>query len=194
MLGKGGKSNNVSIDGAAFNNSFGLGFETASVPGANTNAQPISLDAIEQISVDLSPYSVKQGGFTGASINAVTRSGDNEIRGSVYYYFRNQNQIGTKVKDKNISTTDFSENTSGFRFGGPIVKNKLFFFGNYEQVASKQPGANFLASRSGLSGANISTVKADDLDALSNFVKTTYSYDPGSYENYTISTESKNFL
>lgn len=194
LLGKGGKSNNVSIDGAAFNNTFGLGTETANVPGANANAQPISLDAIEQISVDLSPYGVKQGGFTGAGVNAVTRSGDNEYRGSVYYFFRNQNQIGTKIKDVSIANTDFNENTFGFRIGGPIIKNKLFFFGNYEAVSNTQPGANFVASRPSLSGANVSNIAAADLDALSSFVKNTYNYDAGSYENYSIPTESKKFL
>lgn len=194
LLGKGGKSNNLSIDGAAFNNTFGLGLETANIPGVNANAQPISLDAIEQISVDLSPYSVKQSGFTSASINAVTRSGDNEFRGSVYYFFRNQSLISTKVKDVSIVNTKFKEHTFGFRFGGPLIKNKLFFFGNYEEVSSIQPGANFVAARSGLTGANVSSISATDLDALGNFVKTIYNYSPGSYENYDLPTESKKFL
>lgn len=83
MLGKGAKSNFISVDGAAFNNAFGLGTQTANLPGANANAQPISLDAIDQVAVNLSPYSVKEGGFTGASINAITKSGDNTFRGSI---------------------------------------------------------------------------------------------------------------
>jgi hypothetical protein len=194
LLGKGGKSNNVSIDGAAFNNAFGLGTETASTPGANTNAQPISLDAIEQLSVDLSPYSVKQGGFTGAGVNAVTRSGDNEFRGSVYYFFRNQNLISKKVDKINIARTDFSEHTVGFRIGGPIIKDKLFFFGNYEEVKSTQPGAAYIAAGSGANGSNVSNVRAGTLDTLASFLKTTYNYDPGSYENYTIPIENKKFL
>lgn len=194
MLGKGGKSNNISIDGAAFNNSFGLGTETASVPGANANSQPISLDAIEQISVDVSPYNVKQGGFTGAGVNAVTRSGDNEFRGSVYYFFRNQNQIGQDVKSTTVPRTDLSESTIGFRFGGPIIKNKLFFFGNYEEVKNIQPGAPFRASRNNISGSDVSNVRAGTLDTISNFVNSAYNYSPGSYENYNIPTESKKFL
>ena len=194
LLGKGGKSNNVSIDGAAFNNAFGLGTETASIPGANTNAQPISLDAIEQLSVDLSPYSVKQGGFTGAGVNAVTRSGDNEFRGSVYYFFRNQDLISQKVGNINIARTNFKEHTVGFRIGGPIIRDKLFFFGNYEEVKSTQPGAAYIAARNGASGSNVSNVRAGTLDTLAGFLKTTYNYDPGSYENYSIPIENKKFL
>lgn len=193
MLGKGGKSNNVSVDGASFNNAFGLGSEQAGTPGANANAQPISLDAIDQVSVELSPYNVKVGGFTGASVNAVTRSGDNEFRGSIYNFYRNQSLVGNKVKDAEITRSKFNENTFGFRFGGPIIKNKLFFFANYEQFKNTQPGASFQAN-TGLTGGNISNVKATDLDALSNYLNTVYKYDAGSYQNYTLPTENKKFL
>lgn len=194
MLGKGAKSNNISVDGAAFNNAFGLGFETNNLPGTNTNAQPISLDAIDQIAVDLSPYNVTQGGFTGASVNAVTRSGDNEVRGSVYDFFRNQNLVGAKVKDVTITKTPFNENTFGFRIGGPLIKNKLFFFANYEQFSNTQPGANFQAAAPGLSGGNISNVKASDLDALGSYLQSTYNYNAGAYQNYNLATKNKKFL
>jgi hypothetical protein len=194
MLGKGGKSNNVSIDGAAFNNAFGLGLESANTPGANANAQPISLDAIEQISVDLSPYSVKQSGFTGAGVNAVTRSGDNEFRGSVYYYFRNQQLIGQQVGSIQIPRTDFNEHTFGFRVGGPIIKNKLFFFGNYEAVNSTQPGAAYIAGRANSGGKNVSNISAGSLDTLSAFLQSAYQYNAGSYEQYNIPIENKKFL
>lgn len=194
MLGKGGKSNNISVDGAVFNNPFGLGSEAGSLPGGNVNAQPISLDAIDQISVDLSPYNVRQGGFTGAGINVVTRSGDNKLRGSVYCFFRNQDLVGQKVQDAEIARTAFSEYTTGFRIGGPLIRNKLFFFGNYEQVTSTQPGAAYLAGRSGLAGSNVSNVQAGDLDALSHFLKAAYNYDPGSYERYNIPAVNRKFL
>lgn len=194
MLGMGAKSNSVSVDGAAFNNSFGLGVETNNLPGANANAQPISLDAIDQIAVNLSPYSVKEGGFTGASINAVTKSGDNTFRGSVYDLFRNQNLVGSKVKDVTIANTTFHENTFGFRLGGPIIKDKLFFFTNYEQFSNTQPGANFVAATPGSTNANVSNFNASDLNALSSFLQTTYHYDPGSYQDYNLPTQNKKFL
>lgn len=194
MMGKGGKSNFLSVDGAAFNNAFGLGTEMGGTPGANANAQPISLDAIEQVAVNLSPYDVKQGGFTGAGINAVTRSGDNQFRGSVYTFFRNQSLVGNKVKNTALTRTDFNETTWGFRIGGPIVKDKLFFFGNYERFTNTAPGADFLAARPGLSGSNISNIQASDLDALSNFLQSTYGYYPGSYESYDVPTENQKFL
>ncbi len=194
LLGKGGKSNNVSVDGAAFNNSFGLGNEGSGVPGANAGAQPISLDAIEQISVNVSPYDVKQGGFTGAGVNAVTRSGDNELRGSVYYFFRNQNMVGNKVREATIARTSLTENTVGFRIGGPIIKNKLFFFANYEYIKNVQPGAAYVAGRQGLSGGNVSNIQASSLDALSNFLQNTYQYNPGNYELYNVPVQSNKFL
>ncbi|MEC3874217.1 TonB-dependent receptor [Chryseobacterium salviniae] len=194
MLGKGGKTNSITVDGAAFNNTFGLGMESANMPGGNTNSQPISLDAIEQISVDLSPYNVKQGGFTGGGINVVTRSGDNKFRGSVFTFFRNENLIGNKVRNLTVGRTDFTETTYGFRFGGPIVKNKLFFFTNFESVESTMPGASYVARRNDASGDNISNLLASDLDALSNFLINTYNYNPGQYENYGISNKSKKLL
>lgn len=132
ILGKGAKSNNMTIDGASFNNFFGLGGEGGGMPGINAGAQPISLDALDQIAIEASPYDVKLGGFTGAGINVVTKSGDNTIRASAYDYFRNQNFTGRKIKDAELPEADFTENTVGFRIGGPIIKNKLFFFANAE--------------------------------------------------------------
>lgn len=194
MLGKGSKNNFISVDGAAFNNAFGLGLQTADLPGANVNAQPISLDAIEQIAVNLSPYSVKEGGFTGASINIITRSGDNTFRGSIYSLFRDQNLLGNSVKEINIVNTPFHENTFGFRLGGPIIKDKLFFFTNYEQFSNLQSGANFVAGVPGVANTNVSSFSASDLNALRDFLQTTYHYNAGDYQNYNLPTENKKSL
>jgi len=194
MLGKGSKSNFISVDGAAFNNSFGLGLQTSDLPGANVNAQPISLDAIDQIAVNLSPYSVKEGGFTGASINIVTWSGDNTFRGSIYDLYRNQNLVGSKVKDVTIANTPFHESTIGFRLGGPIIKDKLFFFTNYEQFSNIQAGANYVAATPGNTGSNVSNFNASDLNALSSYLQTTYHYNPGDYQDYNLPTQNKKFL
>ena len=121
--------NNFSLDGSIFNNSFGLDSPT---PGGQTNSQPVSLDAIEQIQVSLAPYDVRQGGFTGAGINAVTKSGTNAIKGTAYTYFRNESLIGKKVEGATIENPSLKFNQTGFALGGPLVKNKLFFFTNAE--------------------------------------------------------------
>lgn len=194
MLGKGGKSNNVTVDGASFNNFFGLGSEKGGMPGANAGAEPISLDALEQISVEGSPYDVKLGGFTGAGINVVTRSGDNTVRASVYDYFRNQKLMGHKIKDIRLSDARFHENTVGFRIGGPIIKNKLFFFANAEYVKNVTPVGNILMGRFGLTGSNISSVEASTMDELRSFLQSQYNYDPGLYENVDRVQQSTKFL
>lgn len=124
--GRSGSFNNVTIDGAVFNNAFGL----SGTVGGQTNAQPISIDAIEQIQVNLAPYDVRQGSFTGAGINAVTRSGSNQVTGSVYFFNRNQRRLflGRRVGDQEVPITAFRLQNYGFRLGGPIIKDKVFFF------------------------------------------------------------------
>ncbi|RZK29351.1 MAG: TonB-dependent receptor, partial [Hymenobacter sp.] len=112
--------NNFSLDGSIFNNSFGLDSPT---PGGQTNSQPVSLDAIDQIQVSLAPYDVRQGGFSGAGVNAVTKSGTNSFKGTVYTYYRNENLIGRKVEGADIDNPSLKFNQTGFALGGPIVKN-----------------------------------------------------------------------
>jgi hypothetical protein len=186
----GGRSsafNNITIDGAIFNNSFGL----SSTVGGQANAQPISLDAIDQIQVSIAPYDVRQGSFTGAGINAVTRSGTNKFSGSVYTFYRNQNYVGSKVGDFKQDYPNFNLKNYGFRVGGPIIKDKLFFFINGEQEDRiDPPTGNYIANRAGLPapGGNSTTsaASARDLDILSNFLSTNYGYNPGPYENYNL--------
>ncbi|SDK65018.1 Carboxypeptidase regulatory-like domain-containing protein [Catalinimonas alkaloidigena] len=182
--------NNITINGALFNNVFGL----AGTIGGQTNSEPISLDAIEEIQVNLSPYDVTQGTFTGAGINAVTRSGTNEFSGSLYYFTRNFGDspfIGKKLDGSDSPLPSFTLNNKGFRVGGPILKNKLFFFVNGEmQRRGDPPSPNYVASRPGLSGSDVSAVSAADLDQLSTFLREKYGYDPGPYENYTLRSDS----
>lgn len=189
FAGRNSLYNNLSIDGSVFNNSFGL----ASTPGGQTNAQPISLDAIEAIQVSLAPYDVRQSGFTGAGVNAITRSGTNEFSGSAYQYWRNENFIGTKVGDTKVTNTNFSQKQTGFRVGGPIIKNKLFFFINAEIERRSDPAHSYLANR-GTTGDNISRVLASDLDLLKETLISKYGYDPGTYENYKFRTSNNKFL
>jgi hypothetical protein len=182
--------NNVTVDGANFNNSFGLGDGTL---GGQTGAQPISLDAVEQIQVNLTPFDVKYGGFNGASINTVTRSGKNEFFGSVYHYLKGQDLQGYKVGDVTMPTQEFDYGLNGFTVGGAIIKNKLFFFLNAEQEKRTAPGTQWVASDANNppNGTNISNANAAQLDELSKFLVDNYGYNPGPYQGYTYKSLSK---
>ena len=179
--GRNSQYNNYSLDGAIFNNPFGL---DAATPGGQTDAQAVSLDAIDQIQVSVAPYDVTQAGFTGASVNAVTKSGTNKLTGTAFAFFRNKNMIGTKVEDTEVFRGDLKAFQAGFAIGGPIIKDKLFFFANFELERRSDLGSNFLAARSGVSGANVSRVLASDLENVSNLLRQTYNYETGPYENY----------
>ena len=188
FAGRNSGYNNITIDGALFNNSFGL----SGTIGGQANSQPISLDAVEQIQVSIAPFDVRQGSFTGAGINAVTRSGTNEFKGSVYDYQRTQALLGDKVGDVTITKQDFSVRQTGFRLGGPIIKNKLFFFVNAEMERRTDPATSYTANKgtSATTAANVSNARASQLDSLRNFLIAKYNYDPGKYENYNLLTHS----
>ena len=140
--GRSSQYNNVTVDGANFNNSFGL----AGTLGGQTRSEPISLDAIEQIQVNVSPYDVRQGGFTGAGINTVTKSGTNQLKASVYSYSKDENTQGYKVANAVVTKIPIIYNLRGFSLGGAIVKNKIFFFVSGEQVRQELPATSFIAS------------------------------------------------
>jgi hypothetical protein len=185
FAGRDSRYNNVQIDGANFNNGFGLSGDP--LPGGGG----LSIDAIEEIQVNVAPYDVRQAGFTGAGINAITRSGSNKFTGSIYNFFRNENLIGKKINGVEIpGLQESSSNTMGFRLGGPIIKDKLFFFVNAEQIDLKGPAAGAVnlwrASENGVSNQaeNITRVKRSDLEAVGNHLRNQWGYDPGRYEGY----------
>ncbi|EOR96018.1 TonB-dependent receptor [Arcticibacter svalbardensis MN12-7] len=185
--GRSGLYNNITVDGALFNNSFGL----SGTLGGQTSSQPISLDAIDQIQVDIAPFDVRQGNFTGAGVNTVVKSGTNTFKATVYDYIRSTTLTGYKAGVTDIPETPFDYRQTGASFGGPIIQNKLFFFVSGEQERISQPPVtNYLAGRSGLSGANVSQVQASTLDDIANTLTTKYGYDPGPYENYNYDTYS----
>jgi hypothetical protein len=188
--GMSSQMNNVTLDGANFNNSFGLGDGTL---GGQTGAQPISLDAIEQIQVNVSPFDVKYGGFAGGSINTVTRSGKNQAFGSVYQYIKNRDLQGYKVGDITQPKQDFTYNLRGFTAGGAIIKNKLFFFVNGEDESRMEPGTQWVAAdaNNNPNGINVSQARASELDGLRNFLIEKYNYDPGAYQGYQYGSISK---
>jgi Carboxypeptidase regulatory-like domain len=193
----GGRSalyNNFSIDGATSNNVFGL----SPLPGGQSSSQPISVDAIQELSVSLAPYDVSQGSFTGAGVNAITRSGTNEVQGSVYYFNRNVNLVNKKVGDISSPLTTFANNSFGFRVGGPIIKNKLFIFINAEKESRNDPAVLFAADGVGSDGKPFQQTSAE-LKKLKDFLIGTgngkeWSFDPGTYENFDLLTSSTKFL
>ncbi|UYZ63442.1 TonB-dependent receptor [Hymenobacter weizhouensis] len=191
--------NNFSLDGSIFNNSFGL---DAPTPGGQTNSQPVSLDAIDQLEVSLAPYDVRQGGFTGAGVNAVTKSGTNDVKGTVYSFFRNENLIGERVGDVRVRNPELNFNQSGFAVGGPILKNKLFFFANAELTRREDPGLTFRPAQSAaeaeaaLNGqvSGVSRVLESDLAAIRQRLIDVYGYDPGTYRDFVYRTRDNKVL
>ena len=187
FAGADGRTANFTVDGANFNNNFGL---SSSLPGGGN---PISIDAIEEMQVVISPYDVRQTNFIGGGVNAVTKSGTNTLKGSAYMYHRNENMRGNMVAGQEVSgARDKDRNTTyGFTLGGPIIKNKLFFFVNAEYSTIPTVVNRWRGSVDGVANpdAYISRTTLEDLEKVSNFVKEKYGYDTGSWTNYP-ATES----
>lgn len=184
--------NNITIDGSLFNNNFGRSGD-GMIPGGAVSA--ISVDAIDQVQVNISPFDVRQAGFIGGGINAVTRRGTNNWYGTVYGFYRNQEFTGKKVLEQTINNPKRSNKTFGASIGGPIIKDKLFFFVNYEMENRTQPGQTFVAKQNDDDkGPNVTSVLASDLDRLRKHLMDNYQYDPGIYQGYDFETENKKFL
>jgi outer membrane receptor protein involved in Fe transport len=182
--GMNNRFNNITIDGAVNNDVFGLA--SSGTPGGQASTTPISLDAIQEIQVVLAPYDITFGNFTGGGINAVTRSGTNRMEGSAYYFVRNENTVGKDPVTKTKSTS-FSDKQYGLRIGGPIIKNKLFFFANGE-LARRTAPTIFNA------GENGSAITTEEATTLTSFLKTNYNYDAGSYNAFNAQTQSDKFF
>lgn len=194
IAGRDGRYNNFQVDGSNFNNGFGL--SGTPIPGA----QPISIDALEEMSINIAPYDVRQSGFTGGGINAVTRSGTNRFEGSVYGFYRNQNFAGRNIGDVRLDDVDKAmSRTIGARVGGPIIKDKLFFFANYEQeenTGGDVQGVNlWRASADGVARPeeNITRVRESDMIAVRQHLIDQWGYDPGAYQGYANDAKADNY-
>ncbi|MBR5728539.1 MAG: TonB-dependent receptor [Muribaculaceae bacterium] len=182
FVGTDGRTANFTIDGANFNNNFGL---SSNLPGGGN---PVSIEAIEEMQVVISPYDVRQTNFIGGGLNAITKSGTNTFRGSAYFYHRNENMRGDAVERTQIGQAreKFQVSTYGLTLRGPIIKDKLFFFVNGEMT--KQPGIvnSWVASEDGVAIPDqyVSRTKLSDLARVSEFVKNKYGYDTGSYTSF----------
>ncbi|MBB4077662.1 hypothetical protein GGR28_000263 [Lewinella aquimaris] len=190
IAGQNNRFNSIYLDGAVNNDAFGL--SGSGTNGGQTGVSPISIDAVEQFTVSVAPFDVRQSGFAGGSISAVTRSGTNDFEGSAYYFLRNKGLTRNEgyVNSDRYNFDDIAEFTAktyGARLGGPIVKDKVFFFVNAELQRDETPQPFNIQNYSGNS-------TAADIESLRNFVSNTYNYDLGSYDNNTAYLNSDKIL
>ena len=201
VAGKNNRYNNIQIDGSNYTDLFGLG--SAGTPGGQANTNPVSLDAIDEFQVLVAPFDVRQGRFTGAGINAITRSGTNKFEGSAYWFTRNQamisdlsitrknivnnNLLDPGTKDTTITTTfnNFNELQTGVRLGGPIIQDKLFFFANAEFTSRVQPVDNISLTQNS---------RAKQIDSIAQLVSShltsKYGYNAGQLTGFEITRPS----
>lgn len=186
------RQNYITVDGAQFNNAFGIG---SNLPAGGS---PISIDALDQISVNITPFDVRQSGFIGASVNAVTRSGTNDFSGSAYTYMNDETYKGNKVGDAEPFTKNPSSyQMQGFRLGGPIIKNKLFFFVNYETEKREVPGPSRVAATPSSPADyanNIARPTVAEMDMISKYLSDNYGYETGPYQGYSNESPGSKFL
>ena len=184
------RQSSITVDGAAFNNAFGLG--SSPLPGGGT---PISLDALDQMTISITPYDVRQSGFTGGGINAVTKSGTNEFKGSLYTYITSTSLKGNRVANTVFAVDDGHNDTYGITLGGPIVKDKLFFFVNGEYEDNVTTGPNALAG----DGSTPYTTtnrrpQLSELESLSDYMQKTYGLTTGPWQGYNVKTPAYRIL
>jgi len=191
-VGREAYNTNVTVDGANFNNNFGL--SGTNMPGVS--GEPISMESIEEIQVAIAPFDVRQSNFTGAGVNAITKSGTNTFRGSVYGFYRDQSFSGKKIRDTELTVSESAKQAYGFTLGGPIIKNKLFFFLSGEKENTLTPGNTLLAlapGRDPLTDLNVNTrVTADSLQRFSQVLLNNFGYETGPYESWGGDNEKNN--
>ena len=187
--------NNISLDGSYFNNPFGL---DDPAPGGQTNAEPVPYDAVEQLQVSVAPFDVRQGGFTGANVNTVTKSGTNLYHASAYTFGRNASLLGNTVSGQQVvANPELGFLQTGASVSGPLVHDKLFFFVNGEIERSHQPGSDFVACTTVCSGTlppGVSRVSVSMMDSIRDVMKNVYGYDTGPYQGYLYHTDNDKLI
>jgi outer membrane receptor for ferrienterochelin and colicin len=183
VAGRNNRYNTIQIDGAVNNDLFGLA--DTGTPGGQADANPISLEAIQELQLVVSPYDVRQGGFTGGGINAITRSGTNDWSGSLFGNFRDESFVGDGPLNR--PSAPFEQTQYGGRFGGPILRDRLFFFFSGELSRRESPSGYSVDASTGVP---VSSNVAADAIALRNFVQSTYQYDVGGLGDIVGATDS----
>jgi outer membrane receptor protein involved in Fe transport len=173
ISGQNNRFNSITVDGVKQNDDFGLNNN-----GYATNRSPVSLDAVEQISVATSPWDVQFNGFQGGSINVVTKSGTNEFSGSAYYYYNDDSMAGDRSQRIRVNPI-FEEKTYGATFGGPILRDRLFFFANYEKFERIDP-VELSPNGTGI-GQDFPGVSAAQYATFRQTAQSLYSFDPGEF-------------
>lgn len=191
--GQDSRLNNFTVDGSILNNGFGLGGDSQA--GGRTGSTSISVDAIEQLQVNIAPFDVRQSGFVGAGINAVTKSGTNDFEASLYTSYRDNSSkfVGDNAAGTPVTASKFKENMKGIRVGTPIIKDKLFLFVNAEELIKTEPAHDWVSTGSPLTGIQ-SRVLYSDMQTLSTFMKDKFGYVTGPWEGYDSESASKKFL
>lgn len=185
FAGRDNRFNNYSIDGIIYNNNFGLG--SAQFAGSN----PLSLEAIEEVQVNLAPYDVRQGGFSGANVNAITKRGGNQFTGGIYTYYNDESFLGDRIGEQELSAAEAFTRILGASVSGPVIKDRLFFFLSVEQETASNPGLQKVAARPGLppDGLTVSRVPAEELEFVREQMLALYDYRTGPYEGYDFGNE-----
>ncbi len=192
FAGANGKMSNLSVDGANFNNNFGL---NDGLPGGGS---PISLDAIEEVQVVIAPFDVRQTNFIGGGVNAITKSGTNTFKGTAYTYFRNENMRGNKINGKDLGDrAEESKKVYGFTLGGPIIKNKLFFFANYEKEETPGQVIKYRARDAAAgetAGGMVSRTSLQDMEAVHNYLLNNFGYNTGSWTSFPADEKNEKLM
>ncbi len=186
FAGRDNRFNNYTIDGNIYNNNFGLG--TSQFAGGN----PISVEAIQEIQVNIAPFDVRSGGFTGANVNAITKSGTNDFKASAYGFYRNESFLGDKIGDQELNVAEAFTRIVGASVGGPIIRDRMFFFVSVEQEDASNPGDQRMASTSSLQpdGVTVSRVKEEHVSYVREQMKSIYGYETGPWQGYDFGNEA----
>ncbi|HUP60307.1 MAG TPA: TonB-dependent receptor [Thermoanaerobaculia bacterium] len=186
VAGKNNRYNTVQIDGAVNNDLFGLA--DTGTPGGQADLQPIAIDAIQELQLVVSPYDVRQGGFTGGGVNAITRSGTNDFHGSVFYTKRDSSYVGDGPNEVEVDEFDFEQ--YGGRLGGPILRDRLFFFVTGETTKRQEPTGVSAEAGSPSVSATIAGLAAQ----AAAIAKSKYGYDPGSLGDFPEARDGDNLF